>query len=439
MTDKRSKDGQRSGLSRRALLKGATALGATVGTGLPLFNVARADSNVIKIGFIGALSGLRADFGATSSWTVGNMKKLAAKGLQIGGKNYSLEVVVKDNGSELSRSVQVGNELVLSDKPDLVLSTDGEGAQGVGPIADAKKVPTISTMGPWQAWLFGRKGDPGKGFPYSFHFFFGVDGIMKTFVNMWDSVQTNKIVGTFYQDNDGGRAFSSPQIGLITAMGPAGYKEVSTGLFKLDTDDFSSQVTAFKNAGADIVSGMAFQNHFATFWNQAAQAKYKPEVATVAAAFLFPAGVNVLGDRGGGVSTEVWWTPNFPYQSSLTGQTGPEIAKQWTDDTGKQWTQPIGYDHATWEVGIAALKASGDPKNPDAVRDAIANLDITTIVGPVKFKDSPIKSVALTGVGGGQWRKSKDGKFPYELFVVNNQLAPGLKLDDQFKKLSELT
>ena len=382
---------------------------------------------------------MRADFGATSSWTLGNMKKLAAQGLKIGSKNYTLEVVVKDNGSEMSRSVQVGNELVLSDQPDLVLCTDGEAAQGVGPIADAKKVPTVSTMGPWQAWLFGRKGDPSKGFPYSFHFFFGVDGIMKTFVNMWDSVPTDKIVGTFYQDNDGGRAFSNPQFGLITAMTPAGYKEVSTGLFKLDTDDFSSQVTAFKNANADIVSGMAFQNHFATFWNQAAQAKYAPEVATVAAAFLFPAGVNVLGDRGGGVSTEGWWTPNFPYKSSLTGQSGQDLAAAWTADTGKQWTQPIGYDHAVWEVGLAALKASGDPKDHDAVRDAIAALDMETVIGPVKFKDSPIKSVALTGVGGGQWRKTKGGKFPYELFVVNNQLAPGLKLDDQFRKLSELT
>jgi branched-chain amino acid transport system substrate-binding protein len=432
-------DRKRSGLSRRALLKGATALGATVGTGLPLFNVARADSNVIKVGFTGALSGIRADFGATTSWTIGNMKKLAGQGMKIGSKNYTFDVVVKDNGSEMSRSVQVGNELVLNDKPDIILSTDGEAAQGVGPIADAKKIPTISTMGPWQAWLFGRKGDPAKGFPYSFHFFWGVEGIFQTFVNMWDSIQTNKTVGTFYYDNDGGRAFSNDKFGLPAVMVPRGYKDVTTGLFKIGTDDFSSQVSTFKNAGCDIVSGTAFQDEFATFWNQAAQAKYTPEAATIAAAFLFPSGVNALGDRGGGMSGEVWWTPNFPYPSSLTGQTSKELGDAWTSDTGKQWTQPIGYDHAAWEVGIAALKAAGDPKDHDAVRDAIANLDITTVVGPVKFKDSPIKSVAVTGVAGGQWRKTKGGKFPYELFVVNNQLAPGLKLDDQFRKLSELS
>ena len=38
---------------------------------------------------------------------------------------------------------------------------------------------------------------------------------------------------------------------------------------------------------------------------------------------LFPAAVNALGDRGDGMSTEVWWTPAYPFKSSLTGQAPP--------------------------------------------------------------------------------------------------------------------
>jgi len=172
-------------------------------------------------------------------------------------------------------------------------------------------------------------------------------------------------------------------------------------------------------------------------WNQAAQAGFKPQICTVAAAFLFPSAVNALGDRGDGMSTEVWWTPAYPFKSSLTGQTAAELAAEWEKTTGKQWTQPIGYAHALWEVGFAALRNS-DPKDKNSLRDAIAGLDFETIVGPVKFKGSPIKNVAVTSLSGGQWRKSKGGKSQYELLIVHNGTAPFIPKQADLALLSKL-
>ena len=60
------------------------------------------------------------------------------------------------------------------------------------------------------------------------------------------------------------------------------------GFFKIETDDFSSQVSAFKAANAVRLTGFMLEPHFATFWKQAAQSGYTPEVVTIAAAFLFP-------------------------------------------------------------------------------------------------------------------------------------------------------
>jgi branched-chain amino acid transport system substrate-binding protein len=98
----------------------------------------------------------------------------------------------------------------------------------------------------------------------------------------------------------------------------------------------------------------------------------------------------------------------------------------------------MGYHHAIWEVGLAALKASGDPKNRAAVRDAIAGLDLNTIVGKVDFKNSKMKSVANTWVTMGQWHRSADGsKFPYELFVTNNVTAPQVPVQKEFLPLSK--
>jgi len=89
-------------------------------------------------------------------------------------------------------------------------------------------------------------------------------------------------------------------------------------------------------------------------------------------------------------------------------------------------------------VALAAFKSAGDPTNKDAVRDAIAALQLDTMVGPVNFKDSHIKNVSTTFLAGGQWRKSKSGPFPYDLLVVNNKLAPMIPVESDLKLLSQL-
>jgi branched-chain amino acid transport system substrate-binding protein len=424
-------------VSRRTLLKTTGAAGLAAASNLPLVSIAGAQSSTIKIGWAGSLSGIRAAFAESDPWIQEKVAQLLKDGLQIGGKNYAVEFVIKDNNSDGNRSSVVANELVLREQCDLILIQDGDAATPIGVLGDARGVPSISTMVPWQGWMFPRGSTPDKGFPYSFHFFWGADDVVKNFVAMWESISSNKKVGTLYVDNPAGHAFADEQTGLPAGIKQAGYQEISTGHFQIATDDFANQVSTFKHEGADIVSGFTFGNHWVTFWNQAAQAGFKPEVCTVAAAFLFPSAVNALGDRGDGMSTEVWWTPTYPFTSSLTGQTAQELADRWEQETGNQWTQPIGYGHALWEVGLAALKNS-DPKDKDSVRDAIANLDMETVVGPVKFKDSPIKSVAITSLSGGQWRKSESGHFPYELLIVNNGTAPFIPKQADLVLLSEL-
>lgn len=61
------------------------------------------------------------------------------------------------------------------------------------------------------------------------------------------------------------------------------------------------------------------------------------------------------------------------------------------------------------------------------------------MVGPVNFKDSPIKNVAVTSLAGGQWRKAKTGKAPYELLIVHNGTAPFIPKQSDLTLLSKLS
>jgi branched-chain amino acid transport system substrate-binding protein len=412
---------------------------ALAGAAVACPHLVLAQSRPIKIGYITALSGVRAPFGVADEWHLMKMRNLLKSGIEIAGKRHPIEIVMKDNQSDPTRSQQVASDLVLRDKVDLLLVQDGDAATPAGQLCDVYGIPMITTMAPWQAFLFSRGATIDKGFPFSFSFFWGADDVVTNFTAMWGQVATNKTIGTLFVDNPAGQAFADPVRGMPPALRSAGYNEVGANFFKINTDDFSNQVALFKSKGAQIASGFMFESHFATFWKQAQQAGYRPEVCTMAAAFLFPSALKALGNAGNGMSTEVWWTPGFPFKSSLTGQSAKEFAADWEKATGNQWTQPLGYAHALWEVGIAALKAAADPLDKKSVRDAIRNMALDTIVGRVDFKNSPIKSVAKTSLVGGQWRRTVEGsRFPFELHVVSNPSAKHIPVSADLKLLSQL-
>ena len=181
---------------------------------------------------------------------------------------------------------------------------------------------------------------------------------------MWDSAPTNKVVGGLFPNDADGNAWGDPQRGLPPALAKAGYKLHDPGRYQVMNNDFTSQISAFKSAGAEIVVGNMIPPDFATFWSQAAQQGFHPKIVTIGKALLFRSAVDSLGPRGNGLSTEIWWTPNFPFKSGLTGQSARQLADAYTDATKRPWTQPIGYQHALFEVAIDVLKRakSIDPK-----------------------------------------------------------------------------
>ena len=424
---------RRASMGRRTLLGGA---GAMVGL-LASPSVLRAASREIRIGYITALSGPRAEFGVSDRWMLSQIQALVGNGLRIGGDTYSIEILMRDNQSSVNRSASLGTELIQREGVDLLLTQDLDAAVATGEMCDVMGVPAISTMGPWQAWMFGRGSNPAQGFPYTFTFFWGADAAMQTYTRIWDQIATDRVAGDFYLDNSVGLAFADPEHGLPAAMSAAGYKRVAGGMYQMQTQDFSAQVALFRNAKADIVTGFGFPPHWSTFWAQAGQAGYAPEAATFAGAFLFPSAIEAFGARGDGMTTEVWWTPNVPFRSSLTGQSASELAAAWEAHSGTQWVQTLGYSHALFEVALAALRKSAAPGDRDAVRDAIASLRLDTMVGPVDFAGSPIRSVAVTEVAGGQWRRGT-GRHPFDLLITENAFAPSIAVQERTVPLSKL-
>ena len=430
---KKAKRSEKVDQQRRKVIKLMGAAGAGAIASPWMFQSSRAASKTIKIGMVTPETGPIAAFGEPSQWVAAGVRKTLADGITVGGQKYNVEIITKDSQSNPNRASEVTAQLINNDKVDIM--TGSSTSDTVNPVSDQCElagVPCITSDDPWQAWFFPRKGDPKKGFEWTYHFFWGFDMIGNTFVDMWETLPTNKVVATLFTNDPDGIGASDKERGLPALYRSKGYNVHELGLYPPLSDDFSSQIAEMKKANAEIVCGIFNPPQFATFWTQCAQQGFKPKIVTPPKAVLFPTAVEALGDRGVGISTEVWWSHHHPFKSGLTGETAQQYCDAYEKATGKQWTQPLGFKLANLEVAIDVLTRA-KKLEPTAIRDAIAQTDYQSIVGPLTWKGgplNPVPNVCITPLVGGQWKKGK--KFKYDLEIVSNKTAPNIPLDSPF-------
>lgn len=424
--------------SRRAVLGGIAAAGS-----LTLFSPAVHAAKTIRIGYVSPRSGPLAAFAEADDFVLGEFRKAVKDGVKLGSQSYQLELVTKDSQSNPNRAAEVTKELITRDNVGLVLV--GATPETNNPVAtqcEIEQVPCISSVAPWQTNFIARQGNPGdpkswKPFDYTFHYFWGLEDVIAVFTGMWKQVSTNKSVAALFPNDGDGNAWGDKVVGFPPVLAQQGFKLTDPGRFQNLTDDFSAQISAFRSADAEIVTGVVIPPDFTTFWNQSQQKGYKPKVVSVAKALLFPVTVQALGKSGHNISTEVWWTPSHPYKSSLTGVSAAELAKGYEQASGRQWTQPIGFVHSLFEVALDALKRAPDPTDGTAVAKAIAATKLDTIVGPIAFGSDKVppfasKNVAKTPLVGGQWRLNGD---KYAMVITENGTAPQIPLGGQMQAL----
>src|SRR3989304_6060050 len=169
------------------------------------------------------------------------------------------------------------------------------------PVSDQcelNEVPCISTVAPWQPWFFTRGGKPDVGFNWTYHFFWGLEDVIAVFTNMWKSLPTNKSIGGLFPNDGDGNAWGDKVVGFPPVLEKNGYKLIDPGRYQNLTDNFNAQITAFKNAKCEIITGVGLPPDFTTFWKQALQQGFKPRACSVGKALLFPSSVEALGKDG---------------------------------------------------------------------------------------------------------------------------------------------
>ncbi|MEN6298257.1 MAG: ABC transporter substrate-binding protein [Rectinema sp.] len=106
-------------------------------------------SDVIKVGWLGALTGDQAVWGENELNTVKMLfeEYNAAGGIEVGGRKYTLEVIGYDNKGDPQESVNVTKRLTGQDKVVAIIGPNSSGnAIPMAPILEKAKVPDIATV-----------------------------------------------------------------------------------------------------------------------------------------------------------------------------------------------------------------------------------------------------------------------------------------------------
>jgi branched-chain amino acid transport system substrate-binding protein len=427
-------------LTRRRFVETGAALAAG-----SIFAPAVWAAKSIKLGYVSPQTGPLAPFAEADNFTIINFMKSMQGGLKIGSTTYPVEVIVKDSESDPNRAAEVTKELIVGSKIDLMLV--GNTPQTTNPVStqcEIEGVPCVSSTAPWQPYLIGRQAnlaDPNswKPFNYTYHFFWGLEDIIAVFSNMWGQLKTNKTVGGLFPNDGDGCVWGDKQVGCHPVLDGLGYKLTDPGRYQNLTDDFTAEIDAFKEAECEIITGAVLPADFATFWNQAGKQGFRPKAASISKAILFPTAVQALGKNGNNLSKEVWWSPNHPFKSSLNGRSAKQVADTYQEATGKQWTQPIGFTHALFEVAADVMKRAGSVGDPEAIVKAIQTTKLETLVGHIEWDGKNLppfaqKNIAKTPLVGGQWRL-RDGS-RYDIVIVDNQTAPQIPVAGEVQPIA---
>lgn len=342
-------------------------------------------------------------------------------GIEVDGEKKNVEVVLYDSKSDTTTCTEMAQKLCEEDKVDLIVAIQTpETVIPVSSVAERYGVPCVAIQAPVNA-VAGAADE----YEWTYHAFWTIENVYEQYKALWTAAgygpgQGHKVGVAFANDADGTAWYEV----FTQKVAEDGYELVDPGQYPAGTTDFSNVISQFKSAEIDVLAGTNTPPDFSNLWSQALQSGLEVGCVTMGKCCLLLGDMEAIGeDIMEGVMTEVWWSPDHPYTSDLTGVTCAQLGEAYSAaNSGRPMPQPAGYGYAAMELAVEAFQAAGTT-DKTAVRDALSQLDVTTIVGPIEYENTMGGlHYSDTVVCGGQWQRAEDGTM--ELVIIDNSVFP---------------
>jgi branched-chain amino acid transport system substrate-binding protein len=155
---------------------------------------------------------------------------------------------------------------------------------------------------------------------------------------------------------------------------------VSDSKYPMLTQDVSPLILEAKKAGAEVIFSAPVPPDAITMLKQMKELDYHPKAIIMIRACDDPAWVHMTGPMGDYVIGAPDWHPALKYPGVK------ELNAAYKAKFGEETHITAGNAYASIQIAAAAIEKAGS-LDRTKIRDAIANIDMMTVYGPVKFKN----------------------------------------------------
>jgi len=347
----------------------------------------------IKVGAVVPLTGRYGAGGAQvrAGYEIAVEHINATGGVTVGGSKMPLELVLLDDESDATKTVSRLETLAAQGVTAYLGGFGSDLHAAAASVAEKNKIPYLGVA-------FALHKVHQQGFRYLFSPFWKSPDIGHALPPMLNSIPAAdrpKTVAIFQEKTDWGKEMAA----AWTEGGKAGgYQVVVNGEYAPGSKDFSDLILKAKSANADAVFALPTPPDGMTIIKQMKELGYTPKLAFLIRAPDPPIWSKNLGKDGDFVVL----APGWHYAVKAPG------VKELNEAHEKKFGRPAdpiaGPAYACVQILGAAIARAG-AADREKVRDAIAATDMTTVVGPVKFRPDGtgiVQSVFVQWLNGKQ-------------------------------------
>jgi branched-chain amino acid transport system substrate-binding protein len=299
-------------------------------------------------------------------------------GIPVGGKRYQAEIVYYDDGSNPETAAKLTEKLLTEDKVNFLLGPYGSGPSLTATtVAEKHQVPMVLAHAASTA-IYTRH------YKYIFGTLTLIDQYFGSILDMAAQLRPKPQSVAILAENA-----LFPQAAAEAGAKKAealGFKVVYDEKYPSGIKDMSSNMAAIREKNPDILMAAGYTPDMILLVRQAHEMAVKPKLLAFALGPSLPTWVPTLHEQAEGTIEPIQWSPNMKWKDQLFGWTAQDYADLYKTVFGYVPDYHPPQSTAALEVYQAALEKTGS-FDPQKVRDAIAETDLMTAYGPIKFDE----------------------------------------------------
>lgn len=293
-------------------------------------------------------------------------------GVSVGGKKMPIELTVLDDESDATKTVSRMETLA---EQHVVAYLGGFGSDlhaAAASVAEKNKTPYIGVA-------FALHKVHEQGFRYLFSPFWkspDIKGYTIDLLNSIPAAERPKTAAIFQEKTDWGREMAKA---WVDASQAAGYQVVVNAEYAPGSKDFSDIILKAKGAGADLLMALPNPPDGMAIVKQMKELGYSPKMTIFIRAPDPPVWAKNLGKAGDYVILAPGW------HHAVKAPGVKELNAAYQKRLGRPADPIAGPAYACIQILAAAIGKAGS-LDRDKIRDAIAATNMTTVIGPVRFR-----------------------------------------------------